>query len=95
VGKDKTFDDIQEIVERIRAYLTDLELVLQSLDRMQGRGPVESSELRLRRREALRIKVQGEQVTATGRMSNGRRSPTAITAPVPTMMEGISENCVN
>lgn len=82
-------------MERIRAYLTDLELVLQSLDRMLGRGLVESFELRLRHREVLRIKAQGEQVTATGRMSNGRHRPTAITAPVPTMMEEISGRCVN
>lgn len=55
-----------KMVERIRAYLTDLELVLQSLDRMQGRGLVEGFELRLRRRDALRIKAHGEQVPLLG-----------------------------
>lgn len=55
-----------KMVERIRAYLTDLELVLQSLDRMQGRGLVEGFELRLRRRDALRIKAYGEQVPLLG-----------------------------
>lgn len=86
-----TFDDIQEVVETIRAYL-DLELVLQSLDRMQDRAPVEGCELRLRGRDGLRIKAQSEQVLL---MSNGHRRPTALRAPVSTMMEGLSGRCMS
>jgi hypothetical protein len=57
------------------------ELLLQSLDRMEAWGSVLSFELRLRQREALRI--DGQEPTPAGILRNGRRHPTAITAPVP------------
>jgi hypothetical protein len=50
---------------------------------MESWGYVLNFELRLRRREALRNDGQGEKPTPTGLLRNGRRHPTAITAPVP------------
>ncbi|GLI77243.1 hypothetical protein PoHVEF18_005530 [Penicillium ochrochloron] len=48
---------------------------------MEAWGSVLSFELRLRQREALRI--DGQEPTPAGILRNGRRHPTAITAPVP------------
>jgi hypothetical protein len=59
------------------------ESLLQSLERMEEWGQVESFELRLRRREALRADGEGEQAQATGCTTNERRRPVAIPAPVP------------
>lgn len=50
---------------------------------MKAWGYVLSFELRLRWREALRNDGQVERPTPTGLLQNGRRNPTAITAPVP------------
>ncbi|OOQ83713.1 hypothetical protein PEBR_33559 [Penicillium brasilianum] len=63
------------------------ELLLQSLDRMEEWGYVLSFELRLRRREALRTDGQGERPAPSGLLHNGRRHPTAITAPVPDWLQ--------
>ncbi|KAJ5377238.1 uncharacterized protein N7496_004647 [Penicillium cataractarum] len=63
------------------------ELLLQSLDRMEEWGYVLSFELRLRRREALRTDGQGERPAPSGLLQNGRRHPTAITAPVPDWLQ--------
>ena len=50
---------------------------------MEEWGQVESFELRLRRREALRADGEGAQAPATGRTTNERRRPVAIPATVP------------
>lgn len=63
------------------------ELLMQSLDRMEQWGHVLCFELRLRRREALRADGQGERPAPTGLLGNGRRHPTAITAPVPEWLQ--------
>lgn len=63
------------------------ELLMQSLDRMEEWGKVLFFELRLRRREALRADGLGERPTPTGLLRNGRRHPTAITAPVPEWLQ--------
>ncbi|KAF3390377.1 hypothetical protein F1880_009340 [Penicillium rolfsii] len=63
------------------------ELLMQSLDRMEEWGNVLFFELRLRRREALRAGGQGGRPTPTGLLRNGRRHPTAITAPVPDWLQ--------
>lgn len=63
------------------------ELLMQSLDRMEEWGNVLFFELRLRRREALRADGQGERPAPTGFLRNGRRHPTAITAPVPEWLQ--------
>jgi hypothetical protein len=54
---------------------------------MEEWGNVLFFELRLRRREALRADGQGERPTTTGLLRNGRRHPTAITAPVPEWLQ--------
>lgn len=60
------------------------ELLLQTLERMEEWGQVESFELRLRRRETLR--AHPEQTTTTGCTTNGRRRPITISAPVPSWL---------
>lgn len=67
---------------------TQCELLLQSLDRMEDWGHVVSFELRLRRREALRNDGQEVKPAPTGLLENGRRHPTAITAPAPDWLLG-------
>lgn len=67
---------------------TQCELLLQSLDRMEDWGHVVSFELRLRRREALRNDGQEVKRAPTGLLENGRRHPTAITAPAPDWLLG-------
>lgn len=67
---------------------TQCELLLQSLDRMEDWGHVVSFELRLRRREALRNDGQEVKPAPTGLLENGRRHPTAITAPAPEWLLG-------
>jgi hypothetical protein len=66
---------------------TQCELLLQSLDRMEDWGHVVSFELRLRRREALRNHGQEVKPAPTGLLENGRRHPTAITAPAPDWLQ--------
>ncbi|KAJ5475599.1 hypothetical protein N7539_007886 [Penicillium diatomitis] len=63
------------------------ELLLQSLDRMERWGHVRSFELRLRRREALRTDRETQRPVPTGLLDNGRRHPTAFTAPVPDWLQ--------
>ncbi|KAF7712923.1 Uncharacterized protein PECH_002345 [Penicillium ucsense] len=63
------------------------ELLLQSLDRMEQWGRVRSFELRLRRREALRADLETERPSRGGLLDNGRRHPTAFTAPVPDWLQ--------
>ncbi|KAJ5820014.1 hypothetical protein N7474_005605 [Penicillium riverlandense] len=68
---------------------TQCELLVESLNRMQTWGGVESFELILRRREMLRVD-NGDDSSDNARASktskkapSGRKNPTAIIAPVP------------
>lgn len=63
---------------------TQCELLLESLERMEQWGGVESFELTLRRREAIRIDHDQTSPTPAPRyLQTGRKHPTAITSPVP------------
>lgn len=64
---------------------TQCELLLQSLERMELWGQVQSFELR-RRREAMQTDDQVEK-PPTGQRSNGRKPPTVVAAPVPEWLQ--------